>query len=236
MKKIVSTIIVLFTAICLQITPVKAGADPFIGEIQMVAFNFAPQGWALCDGRLLSIQQNAPLFSLLGNTYGGDGMTTFALPDLRARVPIGQGAGRGLSPYSMGQMGGTEYQQLTTNNLPSHTHAATVTGTATGKIIATNDAGTTSDPWGAIFAKPMSGATPVKEFKPFSGAIDVTNSTQLASNHMAPMANSSVIVDTTNIMVNNSPTGGNMPFNIMQPYVTVNYIIAVEGVYPYANN
>lgn len=232
MKKILSTIIILVAAICLQVTPAKAGMDPFIGEIQMVGFNFAPRGWVICDGRLLPIRQYTALFALLGTTYGGDGINTFAVPDLRARVPIGQGAGPGLTPYNMGQMGGAEFQTLTIGNLPAHTHTATVGGSATGKIMATNDAGTTSDPLGGIFAKPMSGATPVKEYKPVPGPIDLTNSTQLAANHMASMTNSTVLVDPTNIRVNNGVTGGSMPINLMQPYVTVNYIMAVEGIFP----
>ena len=88
-------------------------SEPFVGEIRMFGFNFEPQGWAFCDGRLLPISQNAALFSLLGTTYGGDGVSTFALPDLRSRVPVSQGQGEGLSSYAEGQAGGTETVTLT---------------------------------------------------------------------------------------------------------------------------
>jgi microcystin-dependent protein len=96
--------------------------DPYLGEIKMFAGNFAPVGFALCDGQLLAISQYSALFSLLGTYYGGDGITTFGLPDLRGRTPIHWGTGPGLSPISQGQTGGSETRTLTTNNLPSHSH------------------------------------------------------------------------------------------------------------------
>lgn len=99
-------------------------SDPFIGEIKMFAGTFAPRGWALCDGQLMSISQNSALFSLLGTTYGGDGRTTFALPDLRGRLPMHAGSGPGLSSKQIGQRGGSENEILTLNHLPSHTHTA----------------------------------------------------------------------------------------------------------------
>lgn len=108
-------------------------SDPFIGEIRMVGFTFAPQGWAECDGQLLAISQNDALFSLLGTTYGGDGVSTFALPDLRGRVPIHQGSGPGLSDRPIGSRGGVEQVTLTAAQIPSHTHpmqASGVGGTA----------------------------------------------------------------------------------------------------------
>lgn len=98
------------------------GADPFLGEIDLVPYNFAPQGWAFCEGQILPISQNTALFSLIGNTYGGDGINTFALPDLRGRLPIGVGQGPGLSNYALGQQGGTETVTITNNNMPMHTH------------------------------------------------------------------------------------------------------------------
>lgn len=97
-------------------------ADPFVGEIKMFAGNFAPQGWAFCDGQLLAVSQNAALFSLLGTIYGGDGRTTFALPDLRGRVPIHQGSGPGLSTRQLGSKSGSETVTVTTNQLPGHDH------------------------------------------------------------------------------------------------------------------
>jgi microcystin-dependent protein len=98
--------------------------EPYLGQITLVAFNFAPLGWALCNGQLLSIAQNTALFSLLGTTYGGDGQTTFALPDLRSRIPLHQGQGSGTSNYTIGQSGGSEQVTLTSNQVPSHTHQA----------------------------------------------------------------------------------------------------------------
>ncbi|OIN58240.1 phage tail protein [Arsenicibacter rosenii] len=97
--------------------------EPFIGQICIFGFNYAPQGWGLCNGQQLSISQNQPLFALIGNTYGGDGRTVFNLPDLRGRTPIGMGQGPGLSNYVWAQKGGSETSTLVVNNLPAHTHA-----------------------------------------------------------------------------------------------------------------
>jgi microcystin-dependent protein len=102
-------------------------SEPFVGEIRMFAGNFAPQGWALCDGQLLAVSQNDALFSLLGTIYGGDGRTTFGLPDLRGRIPIHAGTGPGLSPRTLGAKGGAEGVTITVNQLPSHTHPLTAT-------------------------------------------------------------------------------------------------------------
>ncbi|HEV3310782.1 MAG TPA: tail fiber protein, partial [Chloroflexota bacterium] len=98
--------------------------QPFIGQITLVGFSFAPAGWAFCDGTLLSIDQNPTLFQLIGNIYGGDGQTTFALPDLRSRIPLHQGQGLGTSNYTIGQVGGTENVTLTINQVPTHSHQA----------------------------------------------------------------------------------------------------------------
>ena len=122
MKKIIT---ILSLAACLSFsTTSQAQAEGFIGEVQMFAGNFAPRNWALCNGQLLPISQNTALFSILGTTYGGDGRTTFGLPDLRGRVVIhdGSGTGPGLSPYNLGQRGGTETVTLTQNQMPNHTH------------------------------------------------------------------------------------------------------------------
>lgn len=97
-------------------------SSPFLGEIRMVGFNFAPRGWAFCNGQLLPVAQNTALFSLLGTYYGGNGTTTFALPDLRGRVPIHQGTGLGLSSYVIGQVGGAENVNLTAQQIPPHNH------------------------------------------------------------------------------------------------------------------
>jgi microcystin-dependent protein len=103
-------------------------ADPFIGEIRLYGFNFAPVGWAFCDGSLLSISQNTALFSLLGTTFGGDGRATFALPDLRSRVPVNMGQGPGLSGYTIGQSGGVEKVDLTAAQVAAHTHPLLANG------------------------------------------------------------------------------------------------------------
>ena len=100
-------------------------AEPFLGQIQIVGFNFAPAGWATCDGQLLPISQNTALFSILGTTYGGDGVSTFALPNLQGSAPVHFGQGPGLSPYVLGQVGGSESVTLLPGNLPPHSHSLT---------------------------------------------------------------------------------------------------------------
>lgn len=120
-------------------------ATPYLGEIRNFGFNFPPRNWAQCAGQLLSIAQNTALFSLLGTTYGGNGTTTFALPDLRGRMPIGVGQGPGLSNYVQGEVGGTETTTLLTSNMPSHTHALNAKtgggnqGAPTGHLLAASD-------------------------------------------------------------------------------------------------
>ena len=102
-------------------------AEPFLGQLMLFGGNFAPRGWALCNGQILAINQNTALFSLLGTTYGGNGQTTFALPDLRGRAPLHAGQGPGLSPYALGQVGGTENVTLLATEMPAHTHAQPAT-------------------------------------------------------------------------------------------------------------
>ncbi len=107
--------------------------EPFLGEIRCFGFGWAPVGWALCQGQLLAISSNTALFSLLGTTYGGNGQTTFALPDLRGRTPLNQGQGPGLSPYDLGQVGGNESVTLNAGQLPPHNHTVAASSTASGK-------------------------------------------------------------------------------------------------------
>ena len=118
-------------------------SDPFVGEIRMFAGNFAPRGWALCDGQLLAISTNNALFSLFGTIYGGDGRTTFGLPDMRGRVPLHHGSGPGLSPRSIGQKSGAESETLASTQLPSHTHP----------LQGSTDPATIPDPSGNVFAR-----------------------------------------------------------------------------------
>jgi microcystin-dependent protein len=172
-----------------------------IAEIRMFAGNFSPRSWAFCSGQILSIAQNTALFSLLGTTFGGNGQTTFALPDLRGRVPVGTGQGPGLPAYSLGQVGGVENVTLLLSNLPAHTHTATL---AMG---ARNGAGNSISPTGNYPANVTNG---------YSNTQDA---------QMAPL-NGSPTVGTT---------GGSQPFSIMSPYLGLNYIICMEGIFPSRN-
>ena len=169
--------------------------EPFIGQIQAFGFNFAPRGWAKCDGQLLSIAQNTALFSLLGTMYGGNGTTTFALPDLRGRSGLHHGSGPGLSNISIGQVGGSESHTLIASEMPSHNHSFT---------IGAKEEGTTDNPNGAYIAGNGTNS--------FGNAVDA----QMASN-------------TT------FPAGGSLPFNIRNPYLGINYCIALVGIFPSRN-
>lgn len=169
-------------------------SEPFLAEIRLFPYNFAPRGWAFCQGQLLAISQNTALFSLLGTTYGGNGITTFALPDLRSRVPIHVGQGPGLSPYDLGQVGGTETVTLNTSQLAPHPHPANCL----------NANGNQPQPNNAVWATDLGG-------NPQYG---VTK----AAGTMAP-----------NII---GPSGNGQPHNNIQPYQTLNYCIALQGIFP----
>ena len=138
LKKIMTA--ALISTSLFAITPnTQAGMQPFVGEIDWFAGNFPPRGWAFCDGQLLSISSNTALFSILGTTYGGDGRTTFALPDVRGRTLIHMGTGPGLSPRLLGQRSGTENETLTLAEMPAHTHTLKASdGSATAKVPAGN--------------------------------------------------------------------------------------------------
>lgn len=139
-------------------------SEPFIGEIRIVTYNFAPRGWADCNGQILSIAQNTALFSLLGTTYGGNGQTTFALPDLRGRFPAHEGFGPGLSGRYLGERSGTETHTLLTQNLPAHSHTA--------NLLAQSGEGDRSDPSGAYPARAE------EPLQPYAGS----TSTAMAAN------------------------------------------------------
>lgn len=186
--------------------------DPFIGEIIMFGGNFAPRGWAFCDGQLLPISQNTALFSILGTTYGGDGRTTFALPDLRGRVAIHPGRGPGLSDYRLGQKGGQERVTITIAEMPSHSHIANnqVTG---GVVVGTSDDSPDTEEGGG-------------------NHLGKTNSddviyTQGAISGVLGGVSHNLGVNTT--ILNQ---GGNLPHNNLQPYECVNFIIAIQGIFP----
>lgn len=177
--------------------------EPFIGMIALFGFNFPPRGWAPCNGQLMSIAQNTALFSLLGTTYGGNGQTTFALPDLRSRVPLGQGQGPGLSNYPIGQQGGTENVTMTANQMPQHTHPLTGSGNA-------------------ATANTLNGNVPAKP-----NGVTTLGEEAVTVNAYAPAGNP-VAANPAAIGV----AGGNQPLPVMQPYLVMNYCIALQGIYP----
>lgn len=171
-------------------------ADPFVAEIRIFPFNFAPKGWAFCDGQILPISQNTALFSLLGTTYGGDGKSTFALPDLQGNAAMHPGQGQGLSLRDLGEIGGAESITLLTSEMPVHTHL----GSAHSTVANLNAPGPTR-----ILAR-SSGGTLYQT---------VTNQ------NIVQMAPQSLSI-----------TGGSLPHNNMQPYLTLNFCIALQGVFP----
>jgi len=203
--------------------------EPFVGEIRWVAFNFAPRGWATCDGQILSIAQNTALFSLLGTTYGGDGQTTFALPDMRGRVPVHVGQGPGLSSRVMGEVGGSEAVTLTTAEMPLHVHTlASHTHTIPGlpvDVRVSSFAATKGSPAGNVLAKATleQGGT---------GSLTNVYSTGLAD---ALLAAGSAVTEpgTTGSASGTTLTaGGSQPHQNMPPFLGVNCIIALEGIFP----
>jgi microcystin-dependent protein len=191
--------------------------DPFIGQITCFGFNWAPQGWAACNGQELPISQNQALFSLLGTIYGGNGVTTFKLPDLRGRVPLHQGQGSGLPSYTAGQVGGNNNVTLLQPNLPAHTHGIPATS---GNIPCSNGAATTNNPVGAYPA--------VVSVASRDANGDAVTSTPLSYGTSANAVMSQVSVGAGNTL----PAGGNSPVDVTNPYVVINWCIALEGIYP----
>ena len=172
--------------------------DQYLGEIKICSFNFAPKGWAFCEGQLLPINQNQALFSLLGTTYGGNGQTNFALPDLRGRMVIGSGDG-----YDLGQIGGEAAHTITQAEMPLHNHILT----------ATNSAATTDKPTSqTMLASPADIIFPqvTKNVNTYAAPGSVVQ--------LSPLTSGSV--------------GGSQPHNNMMPFITVRYIIALQGIFP----
>jgi microcystin-dependent protein len=169
-------------------------ADPFVAEIRIFPFNFAPRGWAFCDGQLLPLSQNTALFSLLGTTYGGNGMSNFALPDLQGRAPMQPGQGPGLSLHDLGEAAGSETVTLLESEMPGHRHFLQVATQDNGDVNLVSP--------NAVFA-PSTGGTLYQ---------DSANAT-LAEQALTPI-------------------GGDAPHNNMQPYLTLNFCIALQGVFP----
>lgn len=168
-------------------------ADPFVAEIRIFPFNFAPKGWAFCDGQLLPLSQNTALFSLLGTTYGGNGKSNFALPNLQGRAPMQPGQGPGLSLRDLGETGGSETVTLLESEIPSHSH--TLNGAPTPSD--------SNEPAGNVLGRP-------------TGSVLYG-----AAQSLVPMAGQAL-----------SPSGGDQPHNNLMPYLTFNFCIALQGVFP----
>jgi microcystin-dependent protein len=189
-KSLIKLSLVTVLFIC-SISQSNAGPDPFVGEVQWVPYNFAPRGWALCDGQLLPIAQNTALFSLLGTTYGGDGRSTFALPNMQSRHPMHPGSGPGLTPRRHGDRGGEEQQVLVANNLPAHKHFVQVS----------TDSGSENNATDNVYAHVRRGYS--------AGQADTTMSSDAIGN-----------------------SGSSQALNTPPPYLTLNCIIALQGIYP----
>jgi microcystin-dependent protein len=200
-------------------------SDPYLGEIRMVGFTFAPVGWALCAGQIVSIAQNQALFSLLGTTYGGNGVATFGLPDLQGRSPVGTGNGAGLTPIVAGQISGTENASIMLNNLPSHTHIAAVTGGGGAVTIPVAIPATTTTTGEGATPGPTTTLGPISA----GGRPGSLYSTATANTTLAPFNVSTTIPAPT---VTNSLTGNNVPLPIRNPYLGLTCIIAMQGVFP----
>lgn len=177
--------------------------EPFIAEIALYSFNFEPRGWALCNGQILSISQNTALFSLIGTMYGGNGQTTFALPNLQGRCVINPGQGGALTPRILGETGGSEFVTLTSAQIPNHSHS----------MQASLKTANPSSPTDVT-------ANPIDNF-PAASTVNLYSDTAGAGT-MTPL----------NVDVQVASAGGSLPHNNMQPYLTINFCIALQGIYP----
>jgi microcystin-dependent protein len=170
--------------------------DPFVAEIRIFPFNFAPKGWAFCDGQILPLSQNTALFSLLGTTYGGDGKSNFALPNMQGNAPMHPGQGPGLSLHDLGETGGSDTVSLLESEIPSHSHTVQAFAALGTRLI----------PTGNSIARETGATT----YVPAASANPTVN---MASNTI-------------------TPAGGDQPHNNLQPYLTLNFCIALQGVFP----
>ncbi|MDI9308851.1 MAG: tail fiber protein [Limnohabitans sp.] len=182
--------------------------EPFIGEIKIFGFNFAPIGYAFCWGQQMSIAQNSALFALLGTTFGGNGVQTFNLPDLRGRLPIGQGSGPGLNSIQMGEMSGVNNITILPSNMPVHNHGLS---TVSVKVIASSG---------------------IADEASASGNYLATSATNIYSGN-GPTPNT--FVGSTQVSGATDPSGGSIPMGIMNPYLGLNYCIATTGIFPSRN-
>ena len=174
-------------------------SDPFVAEIRIVGFNFPPTGWAFCNGQLMPISQNTALFSLLGTTYGGDGKSTFALPDLQDSAPMHPGQGQGLSLRDLGEISGSEFVTLLESEIPAHNHNLMAHPLAASASLAAPTQGLARSAGGSAYKQTPFGTT-------------------------APLAFQAV-----------APAGGSLPHNNLMPYLTLNFIIALQGIFPARN-
>ncbi|MCA1199408.1 tail fiber protein [Sphingomonas sp. R647] len=196
-------------------------ATPFIATIMTVPYNFPPRNWAFCAGQIQAIAQNTALFSLIGTTYGGNGQTTFALPDLQGRTAIGQGSGPGLSTYSMGEVAGTENVTLASTQMPMHAHSM---AGATGTLSAVNLKATEQSPQaGAYLAR----------------GVDTAPSPDMIPRFYVPAATgdpaTKVPLAGVNVAGNTQIAGGSQPHSTMQPYLVMSPVIALFGIFPSRN-
>jgi microcystin-dependent protein len=205
-------------------------SEPFLGEIRMVGFNFPPRGWALCAGQLMPIAQNTALFSLLGTTFGGDGITTFALPDYRSRSPVGMGNGPGLTPIVQGEKSGIESTTLNISQMPIHNHtaqSAAFSASLTGPISIPASAAAT-----ATQAAPANNTVlgPIAA----GGRAGTLYATTAADTTLAPF-NATVTGQLTPANPTIGTAGGSQPVAIRNPFLGTNFIIATEGIFPSRN-
>lgn len=196
-SKSILTLVLIFTSTFLW-------SQPYVGEIKLFAGHYAPVGWEICDGRLLPISEYETLFTLIGITYGGDGQSTFALPDLRGRVPISNGANANGVNFSIGTMTGSEEQTLTMNNIPSHTHLA--------QFMLSEQRATHAIPTSSSTLT-TTGLSSGRSFRPNNSYNDFTGTVLLDS----------FITESA---------GSNTPISIVKPYLTITYIISLYGVFP----
>ena len=197
---------------------VQAASDTgseYLGSVEYVAFTFAPRGYANCDGQLLNISSNTALFSLLGTRFGGNGTTTFGLPDMRGRVPIHTGTGPGIGTYQMGQMSGYPTAALQVANLAAHKHNVAVSASSTSTLNAVTTAGDTIPPAGNSIARSSVSATKI-----FSTAAPTVE------------MNAGSVVTNTTTEVTEQNMGGGQAFSILQPYTVLRCVIATDGLYP----
>ncbi len=202
-------------------------SEPFVGTVMLWAPTFAPRGWAMCAGQTLALSNNQTLFSLISTIYGGNGTTTFQLPNLQGRVPVGTGQLPGGSNYALGQIAGSENTNLLVQNLPAHTHTAQFTGTqsltATVTLNATSNAATSDKPEAGM---QLADATPNSN-KIYALGAGGTN---------VGLAGGAATIGGSiggTVAINN--TGNSIPFSILSPYLAMNYVIALQGVYPSRN-